>query len=527
MRYTPDKGALEKTEVTSLQEYTHHMLKLKAMRVRMLRAHDSSSPSSSSSDNDLDHYDCNMCGCVVKDRPHSDVCAKCDLVRKQQRKKVKSEVTDPPKLEKVDVNYNHRQEMFDKIKQTVREERQAATTTTTPKNVSVATSSDCVLGRVLHDLFTPSARRTLEMTKLPKPTSSSEIARSANQLVADVGKFDGDVSVAPRWLHEFCSGIHRYGFDVPNSLYIITKCFIGEAKAWLDQMLDKVSLLAESEDTATRPIEGLLILFKQQYMGPSQISMWKKQLGATKLTSTATTVTDLKLHYKTFVTIINNLRLCDKFLSEEEYRTMYMDALPYSVSLYIGRDYQKFTTLDEIFQVATEAIMKQNQREKKPADGSLAPRKEAINMYRVEENMNEYIPFHAAPTTRKQFDPKDQWNKINTARITCFHCGKTGHFAFDCRLLTEPQTALGAAAYANHNARRGSNVPYDAAKYKQKRETTSSSSSSSHTAAIASGPSSQGPKRKHLFKQGQKPTAQANKEKSKDVREVEEVESDG
>jgi hypothetical protein len=553
LRYTPDKHELETYNITSLQEYTKYMLKLKLQRVRLMRPDsDPSSSTSSSSENDLESYDCNICGCVVKDRPHSDVCAKCELLRKQVRSKVKLEnnnvpsKTDIPKLEKLDENYNHTQEMYDKIKNLVREERESVGNTR-PSQTSVsiaanitpaASNNESVLGRVLNELFTPSARRTLDLTRLAKPTSMTEITRSASQLVTDVGKFDGDVSTAPRWLHEYCRGVYRYSFDVPNCLYIITKCFIGEAKAWLDQILDKVSLLNDSTDTSTRPIEALLLQFKQQYMGQTQISMWKKQLAGTKLTSTAATVADLKSHYKTFVTIINNLRLCDKFISEEEYRTLYMDALPYSVSLYIGRDYQKFTTLDEIFQIAAEAIMKQNMREKTPADGGLAARKESINSLYFDTNTSEYnenIQYNALAVKRDVTDQQTQWRKINNAKMACFHCGRNGHTAYDCTLLSQPQTSLGAAAWAQRNVRLGATKPYDVTTYMKARDpTTSLNSPKAATPSISTNSPSSKPasnneknQNRRLYKQGKrvrpvssKTAYVSSKDDSKDAEEV-------
>jgi hypothetical protein len=539
LRYAPDKGVAEKVEVTTLQEYTQRMMKLKSMRARMLSACDSSpSSSSSSSDNDLDDFDCKMCGCVVRDRPHSDVCAKCETLRKNQKRKVKSENKDEsvelPKLEKVDTTYNHTQEMYNKIKNIVREERDEEKFKDATQRSARVQNSESVLGRILNELFTPSARRTLDLTRLPKPTSLSDITKATAQLVLDVGKFDGDVSVAPRWLHEYCRGVYRYSFDVPNCLYVLTKCFIGEAKAWLDQMLDKVSLLDDASDSHTRSIEALLLLFKQQYMGQTQISMWKRQLAGTKLTSTAASIADLKLHYKTFVTIVNNLRLCDKYISEEEYRTMYMDSLPYTVSLYIGRDYQKFTTLDEIFQVATEAIVKQNLREKRVSDGGLASRKESLNSLYVDDEEDE-ITFHAMTSKRGPIDPQEQWRRLNTAKMTCFHCGRVGHTAYKCTLLAQPQTSLGAAAWAQQNVRLGSTAKYDAAKYIKAQQAAASSYSSSPATnnvsvpASAMTPGSSESRKRRLHKKGQKPTS--SKSKSKETTrvvdsEVEEIESD-
>jgi hypothetical protein len=533
LRYTPDEGDLERYEIKSLQEYTKYMLHMKARRKVLLRPNsDPSSSSPTSSDNDLEVFDCALCSCIVRDRQYSDVCEQCDEKRKLERKKAKHEAkailaaaATIPKLEKVEQSYNHEKEMFAKIQNIVREERQGVTNTSSLSQTSKTDNTNLdghVLGKVLNELFTPSARRTLDMTKLPKPTTTTEIAKSAAQLVADLGKFDGDVSVAPRWIHEYCRGVYRYSFDVPNCIYIITKCFVGEAKAWVDQILDKVSLLHDSSDTVTRPIEALLLQYKQQYMGQTQVSMWKRQLAGTKLTSTAPTLGDLKSHYKTFVTIINNLRLCDKYISEEEYRIMYMDSLPYSVSLYIGRDYQKFTTLDEIFQVATEAITKQTLREKRPADGELAARKENINSYHLKENMNSFyldeesgILFH---TGHVDDDPRAQWRKLNSHKMVCFHCGKNGHSAYDCLLLSQTQTTLGAAAWAKRNVMLGVQTAYDVAKY-QKNNASSASKA-------AQSPASNGDEipRKRLFKKGQKPSSKSKKTDKRDAEVVSDAE---
>jgi len=221
LQFCPDKHELEKTKIISLQDYAKKMALLKRNRMRLLNNDnddDPSSSSSSSSDDDAEEYDCNICGKVVRNRPYSDVCSSCEQVRKASRNKVKKEksssgdLSDLPHLEKdEDIKiYDHKQEMDKKIRSIIREERAVNGTLTSSATVPDSSPSDHVLGRIINEVFSASARRTLELTKLAKIKSVVELSKAANQLAVEIGKFDGDSASAPRWLHDYCRGVYRY-----------------------------------------------------------------------------------------------------------------------------------------------------------------------------------------------------------------------------------------------------------------------------------------------------------------------------
>jgi hypothetical protein len=119
--------------------------------------------------------------------------------------------------------------------------------------------------------------------------------------------------------------------------------------------------------------------------------------------------------------------------------------------------------------------------------------------------------------------------------MTCFHCGKTGHTAFECRLLSQPQTSLGAAAWAQRNVRLGANKPYDVTAYQKGREANSASKARPSTPAAASAASSSSAaastnkeKGKRLYKQGKRvrtalPNKTASSTSKDDAKDAEEI----
>ena len=111
--------------------------------------------------------------------------------------------------------------------------------------------------------------------------------------------------------------VYRHRFQQSDCVVVLTSCFVKEARAWLDSNLSAVALLPNS-----RPIELLIMRFKKQYMGPTQIKQFRNQIMSTKLAGVGVTTKDLKQHYESFVTLINNLRMCDKFVTEEDIKSV-------------------------------------------------------------------------------------------------------------------------------------------------------------------------------------------------------------
>ena len=196
------------------------------------------------------------------------------------------------------------------------------------------------------------------------------------------------------------------------------------------------------------------------------------------------------------MSLINNLRLCDNRLDDEWVKYSYFHSLPTGVRTYIGNDYKKMTSIDEIFRSASEHLASIKLDEKKLSDGAMAPRREMVNAFSMnsyyrggeeydptEETSYEgedYIDYHALQVQNKrEEDPQEGWRKLNTASMTCFHCGKLGHSVMECRFINQPQTVQGSVAWAKRNAYRGSDQVYDKTFYIRKNPSSSSPSSSS------------------------------------------------
>ena len=191
-----------------------------------------------------------------------------------------------PALEKEE-EYDHRSQLGSAIKKAVENDRKKYTATGVKKEgiLPITAAPPHALGRLFDEIFTESTKATLEMTRL-LPLSESETRKAVDQLAKDIGKFTGDVNKAPTFLNQYCSGIYRYSLSVAHCTYLLAQCMSGEAKSWFEMNLRQVSHLeGTSAEAKTRRIETLLISFKDQYMGVTQIQMWKRDLEGTKLLS--------------------------------------------------------------------------------------------------------------------------------------------------------------------------------------------------------------------------------------------------
>ena len=222
-------------------------------------------------------------------------------------------------------------------------------------------------------------------------------------------------------------------------------------------------------------------------MGPTQIKSFRKQLQNTKLSGMSVTVRDLKHHYDTFVTLSNNIKLCDKAATNEYIKQEYIDSLPRSVRTYMGAAYKELTTLDSIFTLAEEALS-QNEDYKQKTDGSMNKKIENVNF--IDVDGTEYVPVHALPTQtqsskQRSSDPKAIWDKQNVKDAICYHCGGKGHFVAECSLINHPQTLKGKALWAQRNKQRGGDWAYDKNYYIEKYKQFNSGSNAATPTSVS------------------------------------------
>jgi hypothetical protein len=401
LRYTPVKNILAKTHRYTLREYGERHLTMVALKQKLSSSNSSftsSSSSSSSSSEEEDSIECEKCGEVFTDRPFSSLCSKCEKFRKTLKKE-KPAKTTPIKMPALEFSspstpnkqYNHENEIKDRILSAVKKERNQVSST------SSVLDEECVLGEVLNILFNEGARLTMKLSRVSVTYTTREYITCTANTVSLLGSFTGETHKAPQWLNDFCAAVYRHRFKTEHCIQILQQCLKKEAASWFNSNLQEVSVLPGQ----TRPIEALLIRFKQQYMGPTQMKLFRRQLQATKLNKINVTVRELKQHYEIFVNVANNMRLCDKYVSKEDLKQDYLDSLPRDVRNYIGTSHRGCNNLDAIFQIAEESIQKDTVNQTPILDGEMAHKtavstiySEYTNTREYDENYDEYLPFN-------------------------------------------------------------------------------------------------------------------------------------
>ncbi len=522
LRYTPSSDELAPSFTSTTSEYGRMLIKQQQRRRRASarrRAHHTSAPpfsdssSSSSSDDDLEHFECTKCGELVKDRPMSRYCARCEAAAtnlRHLRAAIKREKSDePPPLETV---YDHEAEVKKAMTASVKkenEERRAAKTGITADDAGE-------LGSVMMEVFTEAGRAAVKLSRgSVEKYTVSETTRAIDSAARQCGLFDGDVKKAPMWLRTLCTQIYTHRFKQPECIRLLMQLFSKEARAWFDASFAEVSLLANDSFTHMRVVETLLLRFKKQYMGPTQIRMYRDQIRSTRLTG-ANNARDLKQHYATFVNVANNLRACDKSVTEADIKEWYWEALPYNITQYIGPSYREVSTVDKLFQMAEECVTKNSAKQDTRIDGEMRARLHAMTIddynvqyddvyaYDHDDNDTTHINAYGTRDNRRQSDASNRWRMRNMANALCYHCGKRGHMTGNCMLIDQPQTVQGKAAWALRNTARGKDYVYDKQYYIDNKITvpSSSSSSSSSSTSTPSSVSNNYPRGRNSKRQG-------------------------
>ena len=389
-------------------------------------------------------FDCKICGVNVTDNPYSKYCKSCDsTLRKSLNKYTSSGAI--PKLE-VDpslfVSYNSGAAVDLAVQQhKIKQETQAH-----QHRIEIETDDEekkCVLGAALTLLFGPTAILRMRLSRGNAVYSERDLMKAVSESAVLLKTFSGDRSKAPRWLSDYCAQVYRYMFQQHHCIDLLSRCFVSEAKTWLETNLLLVAVV-------DRPIEALVIKFKDHFMGHAQQVKWRTFLQTTKLTGYTATLSDLKRHYEVFVNTANSLMLCEPTLDEASVRNMFVESLPSGVRQFMGMAHESCKSLDAIMQIAEAATMSANANNQSTSHGKL-PRVTTVNANAIQIGGVNYVPVNKITTSAEQ-------NKKTT---TCFHCGLGGHFTGECNLINDEQTLKGRTVWAARNRDKGYDFPYN------------------------------------------------------------------
>ena len=386
-------------------------------------------------------FDCRICGVSVDNNPYSDCCRECDSANKKVKREVPVSSTSTSSSSGT---YSTGEE----VEQAIRQNKIKKETDSHRELVGDESANEedkSALGTALTMIHGKDAMVTLRLGKPKVPLSESEKRKTVKTSVALLGKFTGAREKAPQWLSSFVSQVYRNEYDESHCIDILQSCFTGEAKSWLDGCIVRVGVLP-------RPMEALVISFKDYFMSHIQRSRWKQYLTSTKLSGYSTTITDLKAHYEKFVNTANNLKLCEPNTEESVYVNMFVESLPSSIRGYMGPSYKHCASLDAVMEHAETATTIYNQNKAPTRHGEM-PKLESVNSMRtLELDGITYIQVNAAPTTTAQ---------KNNQSATCYHCGAVGHFTGLCRLIDDVQTIKGKAAWVKRCQMKGFDYEYD------------------------------------------------------------------
>jgi hypothetical protein len=449
--------------------------------------------SSSSSDDDI--INCRKCGESVESS-HFNLCNRC-ILKKNKKKLLKQQInilkskfnssspSSSPTVPPLEIPPSSSiKNQFKNIDDTVHQAASSAIKQEKSLHQSVLEKKDeddSVLGAVIGELFSTSQYQTLRLCRAPTAYSSSQLEKAVNDTITRIGKFGGDVNNAPTWLNAFCTNVYRYKFEVHHCMTILQQCFISEAKAWLEANLPLVANLSSSEASSVKPIEAILLKFKNQYMGATQIKLFRRKLQTSKLSGASVTVRELKKHYEVFVGLVNNIRLCDITASEEYIIQEFVDSLPSRVTDFIGMSYINCKSLDSIYQMAEIALTKHSEYYQSKSDGGLKNKLESLNY--IEVGDQRFVEINALQAQSSKYKSKNANNNNNNnnsnnsfsnsstpQQMLCYHCGEDNHYTGDCRLINSPQTAAGIEVWRKRNEKLSSNYDYDKNYYIEKQK---------------------------------------------------------
>jgi hypothetical protein len=231
---------------------------------------------------------------------------------------------------------------------------------------------------------------------------------------------------------------------------------VGSARTWIMTTIQTRASIRRDEYFVY-----VLGRFREHYLSPQQASVWRKQL-TTRLNTHSDrhlTLTELETHYGNYVRTLNNLRVCEREVTEADAISYYVDTLPQFIYQFLGAGYKNYRTLEDVHRAACYAI--------RPADlFHPRPRDVAAAAKRAVTEVNAAETVHSTTASGHTNTPDRLYDKQQQRRAQCFHCGDNGHYLSDCPFYkaNKPQTAKGKEAWARRQQLNGTNFPYDPAK---------------------------------------------------------------
>ena len=170
-------------------------------------------------------------------------------------------------------------------------------------------------------------RFSIIATRHLQAMSDDLLLKREKDAISAIVKFDGFAPNAPAYFSAVCVKIGQYPFKVANAVRILLQTVSSSAITYMNQVVGATSARVDQENL----IPAILGQFRSHYMGANQISYWRRRLMSMKLNSSGDhhlTLKELEAHYSAFVSVLNNLRICDNAVQERDAMGIYLESLP-------------------------------------------------------------------------------------------------------------------------------------------------------------------------------------------------------
>lgn len=313
----------------------------------------------------------------------------------------------------------------------------------------------------------PKVRNLILLTQDTGTKTQEALAKKEKETIDRMKKFDGNANNSAEYLNELFRSLGQQPlFTSQHAARIMMNTMVGMAATWV--LTAAMTLNVTGRDAFVM----MLGKFRQRYLTSNQASMWRRQLTDMRLQISADQYIgthELEMHSASFTRTLNNLRMCEREVPEEDAIHMYKETLPPFIYSYLGDDVRP--SLEETQNAAMKAIRS------RPAPS-----------YKGKKTTEH----NAAPVVKTTPSGDQRYDNQVQRGARCFHCGNSGHYLSDCAVYRagKPQLPDGAAAYASRQKQNGTNYPYDPAKiieFAQKKRSDFGGSRSTGTPRVGGG----------------------------------------